>query len=374
MGFIDSDLDPSAPTAFELTRSSLGALSVICRGLPKGNRIGRDALSIARTALTHFRGDVRGWLRLDETVAAEVARRIRDERPQFTFAALTGIDKTSHAEGHDSALTGEALAIVDRAVARIRDDAQRDGRWEKMHLWVTSDHGHSAVHSHEDLARVVESAGHKVLAHPWAFRSKADVAVMVSGNAMAHLYVELERREKPGWQALVGRWHDLLLQLEGRDSVDLVILPRAGDECEVRSAARGTALVARSGSRYSYSHRTGNPLGFPEFSQISADEAHALTLATDYPDGVVQIAHLAGSPRSGDIILSAARDWDFRARYEPIPHVSSHGALHRDHVLVPLLTNRRPSRAPLRTTDTMPSALTALGIAVPAGLDGSSFL
>ena len=86
-----------------------------------------------------------------------------------------------------------------------------------------------------------------------------------------------------------------------------------------------------------------------------------------------QIAHLVASARSGDIILSAARDWDYRARYEPIPHVSSHGALHRDHMLVPLLLNRVPARTPRRTVDAMPSALAALGITAPKTLEGVSF-
>ncbi len=98
------------------------------------------------------------------------------------------------------------------------------------------------------------------------------------------------------------------------------------------------------------------------------------TRHTDYPDSVVQIARLAGSERAGDLILSASRDWDFRARYEPIPHVSSHGALHREHMIVPLLLDRPPSRTPRRTTDVMPSALDALGLAIPPGLDGESFL
>jgi hypothetical protein len=374
MGLIDQDLDPSAPTIYEMASSSLGALSVINRGLPSKKRIGRSAGFIARTALTHFRGNVRGWLKIDELISNEVCRRIRDERPQFTFAALTGIDKTSHAEGHESSLTAEALEVVDRTVAQIRSDAEREGRWEKMHLWVTSDHGHSPVHSHEDLARLIAAPGRRVLAHPWALSAGADVAVMVSGNAMAHVYVELERREKPGWAALTSKWHDLLLHLEGRDSVDLVMLPRASGECEVRASGRGSAMVSARDGRYSYSHRTGNPLGVPEFSNVPGDEAHSLTRSSDYPDGVVQIAHLAASPRSGDIILSAARDWDFRARYEPIPHVSSHGALHRDHMLVPLLMNRPASRAPLRTIDTMPSALSALGIAIPSQLEGKSFV
>jgi hypothetical protein len=96
-------------------------------------------------------------------------------------------------------------------------------------------------------------------------------------------------------------------------------------------------------------------------------------IGTDYPDALVQIARLVESPRSGDIILSAARNWDFRARYEPIPHVSSHGALHREHMLVPLLLNRRVSGQPRRTVDVMPSALAALGITNPPTLDGASF-
>jgi len=54
--------------------------------------------------------------------------------------------------------------------------------------------------------------------------------------------------------------------------------------------------------------------------------------------------------------------------------VSSHGALHREHMLVPLVVNRLQVRTPRRTVDVMPSALAALGIDAPAGLDGTSFL
>jgi hypothetical protein len=119
----------------------------------------------------------------------------------------------------------------------------------------------------------------------------------------------------------------------------------------------------------------GDPLCIGrELHGVSAVEAHEVTCLTDYPDSVVQVARLSGSERVGDFILSAARDWDFRARYEPIPHVSSHGALHREHMLVPLLLNRAPARRPRRTTDVMPSALTALGLPIPAGLVGQSFI
>jgi hypothetical protein len=129
------------------------------------------------------------------------------------------------------------------------------------------------------------------------------------------------------------------------------------------------------GAAFDYRMESGDPLGVgSDVICVSADEAHAITLDGDYPDGIVQIALLATAPRSGDIILSAARDWDFRAKYEPIPHTSSHGALHRDHMLVPFLTNKPLNGRPRRTVDVMPSALKALGIAIPPGVDGRTFI
>jgi hypothetical protein len=106
---------------------------------------------------------------------------------------------------------------------------------------------------------------------------------------------------------------------------------------------------------------------------LSDEDAYCVTRESDYPDSLVQVARLSDSPRSGEIILSASRNWDFRAKYEPIPHTSSHGALHREHMLVPLLTSARPASMPKRTVDVMPSALAALGIPIPPGLDGRSF-
>jgi arylsulfatase A-like enzyme len=41
---------------------------------------------------------------------------------------------------------------------------------------------------------------------------------------------------------------------------------------------------------------------------------------------------------------------------------------------VPLLLSRPAARTPRRTVDVMPSALAALGLAVPDGLDGRSFV
>jgi hypothetical protein len=373
MRFVDRDIDAASPTIFELAKPSLGALSMIARGLRRRDRIGQSPAFVARTAATHFRGDVRGWLAIDRKVGEEVARRLRTRRMRYAFVALTGIDKTSHAAGQDSPIVCDALRIVDDTVAQIRADAERDGRWGKMHLWVGSDHGHSAVRDHEDLTAVLAEWGYSTLSHPWAFNTAADIAVMVSGNAMAHLYLSLDQKTRPWWPSLGEKWSDLVGRLLARESVDLLILPASPSSCDIMAPGRGAATLTWSESRYSYTPTTGDPLDIGEHRSLDDRESYNATIESDYPDALVQIAQLISSARSGDIILSAARDWDYRAKYEPITHVSSHGALHREHMLVPLLLNRAPHRTPRRTVDVMPSALAALGITPPKTLDGVSF-
>lgn len=370
---LDGDLDPNAPTIFELVPDSIGALNVINRGLARDRRVDKPTMGRAVRAMqTHLRGDVAGWLAIDRDVAERVVTSIRTRAPRFAFAAFTGVDKVSHSSGHGAPLMHAALEIVDDAVARIRRDADRAGR--ETHLWVVSDHGHSRVAHHEDLAGVVRAFGHRVMAHPWVFRRNPKVAVMVSGNAMAHIYLELDRRERPWWSGLAASWEPLVHLLVARSSVDLVLLPDREGRCALRSGTRGSAIVEHAGSRYRYQRKDGDPLGVGRDVDGDGTEAFAATIGTDYPDAIVQIAHIAGAPRSGDIILSAARDWDFRSKYEPIPHVSSHGALHREHMLVPLLVDRPLASPPRRTVDVMPSALAALGVPIPGGLDGVSFL
>ncbi len=377
MRAVDGDIDAEAPTIFELSASSLGALSVIGRGLAPRDRIGGiTALSALRAARTHFSGNLDGWLQIDREVAAAVRQRVHDDRPEFVFAALTGVDKVSHALGHESPMMIDALGIVDEAAAGIRADAEQAGRWDAMSLWIVSDHGHSPVSHHEDLAGVIDAAGFRSMSHPWVFGIAPQVAVMVSGNAMAHLYLDVaSRRRTAPTDGRLRAIHDTVRALR---SVDLLLVrEREGthDGVRVDSAARGSAFLSTTGGRFSYHRDRGDPLGIGrDLEGLSADDVYDTTIETDYPDGVVQILHLVLSPRSGDIVLSAARDWDFRSRYEPIPHVSSHGSLRREHMLVPLLVNRPIRSRPRRTVDVMPSALAAMGQPIPPGLDGESFL
>lgn len=364
----DGDLSTSHRTLFELAERPLAAFTPIGRGLRDRQRIGAAIPSWPRIAWHHFRGDVQGWLRLERELADRACSRVDAERPDFVFIAHPGVDKLSHRFGQGAPEVLDALCIVDGTVARLRDDATRSGRAHALEFMIVSDHGHSAVHSHEDLAGTVAALGHGVLAHPWTFAGGSDVAVMVSGNAMAHLYLDLDRRTRPYWPALAPRWESLVQALLAREAVDLLLLPHGPGLCAVRSRARGSAIVSRDArGRYHYRADDGDPLGLAALLDASAslqgldsNEAYDATLDTDHPDSLVQILALADSSRAGEIIVSAAPGWDLRARWEPVPHVSAHGALHREHMLVPLILSRAAETAPRRTVDVFALARQAL--------------
>jgi arylsulfatase A-like enzyme len=371
---LDRDLASDSTTVFERVPNSVVAMSAIYRGTDPDDRIGGSLDLGARIAVAHFRGDQRGWLDIDRRVARRFLRQVRERRPRFAFAAFLFPDKASHAHGHDAPVVLEGLRLVDEVVAELRHDAERTGTWASTHIWVISDHGHSPVHSHDELVDVMRDAGLRVYAHPLALDSRANVAVMVSGNAMAHIYLGLERATRPGWPALAREWRSIVDDLSARESVDLIALPIDARSCEVRRGRGSMARLAWSGEQYSYLPVSGDPLCIGEQPCLTAQEAHEVTMASPYPDSLVQLAALASCSRAGDAILSAATGWDFRRRHEPIPHRSTHGSLSRDHMLVPLLVSHAPERAPMRSADVAASALSVLGEVVPDGYEGVSFV
>ena len=362
---VDRDLTLDKPTAFERSGGGLAMMNMIGRGLPRANRLTDSVAFALRAGYTHFRGDVAGWLDVDRALSKEMLGRVLSERPPFTFASFCGVDKTSHSVGHRDPIVRQALTIVDGFVRDVTTAAVRDGWMHELALFVVSDHGHVDVKAHDDLADLFrDEAGLRVLAHPKVFGVRdPEIAVMVSGNAMAHLFVELSSRTRPFWPRLRDRWNDTAEMLVRRPSVDLLLLPHDTQTVEVRGGdGRGAAMVRRVGDRYDYTAVTGDPLGLGDITGVSEAEAWERSMHTDYPDALVQIMALNDCSRSGDLILSATRNWDFRGRYEPIPHRSSHGALHRDHMLVPMLTNVSNGTPWRRTQDIFHRAMTHLGV------------
>lgn len=376
MRYFDADLDADVETMFQHARPSFGAMTMVARGLHRRDWLGRSLGWQVRGARIHFaKGGLGRWLDWDRDVAGRVAQHVRRHRPRFALAAVLTPDKVQHAEGQDSPRLLDTIRIGDEMVAEIRADLERAGRWDDTLLMVVSDHGHSPVPHHDELVDVLTEQDLTVAAHPFAGKAKAaDAVVMVSGNAMAHVYLDARRRTRLGHDTLSGRWGAVTRTLIDRESVDVALLPLGDDSCLVHARGRGDAIVRWRDGRYDYRPRDGDPLRLGgSHTGLDAAAAWDACLPTDHPDALVQIAMIASASRSGDVILSAQRGWDFRRKFEPVLHVSGHGALHREHMLVPLLVSRPVSGIPRRTVDIGTTAAAALGVSLP-DQDGASFL
>jgi hypothetical protein len=106
---------------------------------------------------------------------------------------------------------------------------------------------------------------------------------------------------------------------------------------------------------------------------MTRDQVAALTAGTGFPDAPWQLVEFFRSTRAGDLVVCARTGFDLRSRFEYQPHNGSHGALERDHMLVPAAVNTGwVCDRPLCTADLFPTILSALGLPVPPGLSGRS--
>ena len=128
----DTDLDPHAPTLFDLARPSLAGLMMIGRGATHG-RVGRGVGWMIRAARVHFRGDSMGWRQMERDAIDEFLRRFKRVRPRLSMLGVLSPDKFAHAYGGDSDIVREGIRDIDHAIVRAREIADRDGWGDSLH-------------------------------------------------------------------------------------------------------------------------------------------------------------------------------------------------------------------------------------------------
>jgi hypothetical protein len=123
---------------------------------------------------------------------------------------------------------------------------------------------------------------------------------------------------------------------------------------------QGQAMIRMRGEDIWYRVLDSDPFGYDELPvNMTAKSILRLTYNSGYPDAPLQLLRLFRSARAGDLVISAAEGFDLK---DEIPaHHSSHGSLHRPHMLVPLLCNRPIRRNTVRTVDVFSAVLDALG-------------
>jgi len=199
---------------------------------------------------------------------------------------------------------------------------------------------------------------------------------MVSGNAMAHLYV----KNVHGWgkrtphQELRQGNCDLIYELIQEDAIDFVASKDDDDQIHV-THKNGEAIIKEEDGVIYYTHSGEDPFGYNKIPNMLTNETSLeMSFDSEFPDALVQLIQIFNSKRSGDIILNMKNGFDLRIKFDVLVHHSSHGSLHREHMKVPLLINHEIKRKYIRTVDIFPSILELTGKKHEGKINGKSFV
>ena len=324
----------------------------------------------------------RNWHR-SEDQAEKALLGALDRGFTSVHAVFPAIDELGHRFGPLSEPSFEAYRNFDRALARILDALVRRKQLDETLIVITSDHGQTATHTHVDIDDVIKRVYPRTVCYPkiWRNAFSAEAAVMVSGNSMANVYVQGPAgwHERPDFDAPSSQAAQLKACLLDHEAIEHVIYRGAGPREYVvanRDGVLRLEVVEGDGAlnaRVRLSREGKDPLGYGELpALLDRAEIAKWSADSDYPDAPWQIVRFFASNRAGDLVVCARHGFDLRASYEYQPHNGSHGGLHRDHMLVPALTNGRWARDRMRTVDLFPSILSALGKIIPAGIDGET--
>lgn len=368
---LNRDLPPSCKTLFEIFDHPFNIFSMITRGLPKGNNLTRFSKPFAYT-YAHITDQ---WGFVDRLAARRLVKAL-DQDPDFIFAVFPNVDSFSHLFNPRHDKTIAAYRFVDSTVGKIVEKLKKLKRWEETLLIITSDHGLTATHRHLDLALFLQHRKLDTLYYPIIWKSRPRFSVMVSGNAMAQVYcLDVPGREVCNEhllrKSLGASWDELFEQA----AVDFVIWRENRAQYTIQNS-QGRACITTQDTGLTYDPVTADPLAYGSITKpLTRREALAATFDSRYPDALVQIEQLFSSPRCGDFVVISKNNYDLRQAYEWPEHHASHGSLHREHMIVPLIYNQTGWKLrPARTADIFNTILMWTGKSELPDTDGQSLI
>lgn len=366
------DLRPDIKTAFEIFDHPISIMNMINKGLGFGRNKTRHS-RIWHLYYVHLT-DRFGFI--DQAVTSKLIKAL-DKRLDFAFVVFTGIDEYSHRGSPLHPKTIESYSNMDHLIGAVIEKLKKKGELNETLLVVASDHGLTETHTHFDVGPYLEEKGMKTFFYSQIFKRNFKAASMVSGNGMAHLYF----KNPNGWDGRatfesLSQQSLILDELRMRPEVALVAT-QGGDHSIHVQTEKGHGVFRIEGDvvNYEWSHEEPleifNSNGLDKKIRMTTDESIKKTFDSHFPDVFVQLKQLFSSPRGGDVILSAAKGYDLRKRYEDPLHKSTHGSLCPEHMKVPFLMNHPiNTNKIIRSVDVFPTILKLTGKEIPSDIDG----
>lgn len=372
---LSRDLGPKVSTLFQHLPNVADINTWFVRGCSFRGRRTRFSKALSFTKSLATKDWYSGDLQAEAALCGALKAGFRS-----AFVVFPSIDELGHRFGPLTDESVESYRRFDKTLGRLIDVLTKLGTYDRTLLVLTSDHGQSTTHTHFELSAFAQERMPRTLAYPkfWKHSQNADCVVMVSGNSMANIYL----RGSNGWRSDVdvenhSSAQTLMQDLLSQESIEHVIYRRDPQTIVVatqQGRAVSTLLSPQTEAgppRLSYSVEGADPLGYGSVQATGTpDEYLAATQASQFPDAPWQLIQFFRSARAGDLVVCAKDGFDLRDRYEYQPHCGSHGGLDRQHMMVPAAINARWHSDLIRSVDLFPTMLSALGYAVPAGIDG----
>ncbi|GBD32183.1 MAG: hypothetical protein KatS3mg081_2083 [Gemmatimonadales bacterium] len=368
-GWLNRDIRPEIATLFDLEPDAAALCTPFTRGLGTGGERMRRRRGILGSQ-AHYTGY---YEILDRAVGRELAK-VAALGKRLVFAVFPGVDGITHWYDPWHPRVLDLYLEFDRALGRYVEALKT----KEEHLIVlASDHGATRISLHSDVSSALERFGLRTLRHPIVWRRSPEAAVMVSGNAAAHLYfapgvprsrrwtvAEIEGGTIPSVPGeVLGYLANLpgVALIAGSDGEGGITLVSRKGRSRIQETDRGTFI---------YSPESGDVLALgSKKREYTPHEWLAESFHSPYPDAVVQLGTLFRSRRTGDLVVAADAQSDLRDAWEIPEHRSGHGSLVAEHMHCLLAVNRKIA-GPIRTVDVFSLLLQHLGYPIPAGIDG----
>jgi hypothetical protein len=331
--------DTKAVTIF--ARHAWPVSSPIGKDLPKQGELSRDLV----WATAHF---THRWDAADRRTSWKLGRALRKDR-EIVFAVFPSVDEFGHTFGIAGGRPREALENIDRLLAETLESFEGE-------ILLSADHGLTDTHAHLDLRGIVEESEGTTIAFPMIAKRFPQAVVCESGNGMANVYLVGES----GWaeRPSPARCRELAERLLAIEGIDSVALRGERERTAELMTSDGAGLVEFGEAGLS---QTGAAFA-STFADATPAEALAHSHAERYPDAAFALTSIFASERAGDLLVSARPGYDLRTKAEWPEHHASHGGLHREHTVVPVLSTAPLPERPLRTVDLFATTLELAGV------------
>lgn len=366
---MNHDIPKNVPSIFEIFPDGAGIFVWFNRGGGRYRNLTRfkKAFSFLRGVFT------KEWLSCDEDAKKAMFKAI-DLGCPFIFAILPATDELGHRFGPLNPEVETSYINLDTMIGEIFEKLKNKNFENDTLIVVAGDHSHSPTHTHINLEGFVENRIKNTMTYK-RFPShyfNADAVCFPCGNAMANLYFKgngwLSLRPDMSDRSKVwGKIVDEIKEIEGVD----ILSYRNKEGGIIVESKRGKAKVSIINGNIIYDVLSDDPFGYKSLPEkMTFEEELQLTFDTDYPDALVNLTTIFNAKRSGDLIVTAYPGYDLRVWWEYQEAYGSHGSLHREHCIVPVLTNADSLKSPMRTVDIFSTILYLLGMDIPQGVDG----